>query len=107
VSVCHCGQCRRWHGHAGAYTAADKSRFRLTEQRGLRWFRSSDFAQRGFCAECGSSLFYQHDKANYVAIAAGSLDDSKGLKTVQHIFVAHRGAYEHLDDGLPQRPEGM
>jgi hypothetical protein len=25
VILCHCGQCRRWHGHLGAYTSAARA----------------------------------------------------------------------------------
>ena len=32
----------------------------LTEAR-PRWYRSSDWAERGFCNECGSQMFYRMD----------------------------------------------
>src|SRR5258708_12287502 len=59
VVNCHCGQCRRFHGHVGAYTNAARADMRFDEERGVRWYRSSSFAQRGFFAEFGSSLFSQ------------------------------------------------
>jgi hypothetical protein len=59
VTVCHCGQCRRWHGHVGAYTAVPRDGVSLTESRGLAWFASSSFARRGYCREFGSSLFWE------------------------------------------------
>jgi hypothetical protein len=61
VVNCHCGQCRRFHGHVGAYTNAARADVHFAEKRGLRWYRSSSFAQRGFCGECGASLFWQGD----------------------------------------------
>jgi len=105
ISLCHCGQCRKWHGHAGAYTAVDKPRLKLVQERGLRWYRSSNFAQRGYCAECGSSLFWRHDKAGHVAIAAGTLDGPTGVKLEKHIYAAHKGDYYDIKDGLPQFAE--
>ena len=105
ISVCHCGQCRKWHGHAGAYTAVDRARLKLTEKRGLRWFRSSALAQRGFCGECGSSLFWQHDKAGHTSIAAGTLDGPTRARTVKHIYAAHKGDYYEIEGDLPRFAE--
>jgi len=48
VVDCHCGQCRRFHGHVAAYTNAVLADVAFAEKRGLRWYRSSSFAQRGF-----------------------------------------------------------
>jgi hypothetical protein len=106
VVNCHCGQCRRFHGHLGAYTNTALSDFRFDEKRGLRWYQSSSFAQRGFCGECGSSLFWQRIGDDLISVAAGCLDAPTGLRTVGHIFVAHRGDYYEIKDGLKQHPDG-
>ncbi|WP_245814239.1 GFA family protein [Cystobacter ferrugineus] len=67
-------KCRRWHGHVGAYTAVDRPGFELTEQRGLRWYAASATVRRGFCGECGSSLFWDEEGAPKMSICAGTLD---------------------------------
>ncbi len=102
VTLCHCGQCRRTHGHLGAYTNTPHEAFVLTESRGLKWYRSSAEARRGFCSECGASLFYEPAGKDYMAIAAGSLDLPTGLKTECHIFTADASDYYTLDDDLPK-----
>lgn len=101
VVVCHCGQCRRWHGHVGAYTQCDADGLRLDEDRGLAWFRSSEVARRGFCRECGSSLFWQRHGSDRVSVAAGALDAPTGLATTLQIFAADKGDYYDLDPALP------
>jgi hypothetical protein len=106
VVNCHCGQCRRFHGHVGAYTNAARADVHFAAERGLRWYRSSSFAQRGFCGECGASLFWQGDGGDTLSIAAGCLDAPTGLRTVGHIFVAHRGDYYEITDGLTQHADG-
>mgnify|MGYP000570492400 CR=1 FL=1 len=103
VVLCHCGQCRRWHGHVGAYTSVDSDGLTLTEQRGLAWFRSSSFAQRGFCRECGSSLFWQADGKKIISITAGALDAPTHLATTIQIFTEDRGDYYALDESIPVR----
>ncbi len=107
VINCHCGQCRRSHGHVAAYTSAKREDLVLTEDRGLKWYRSSDFARRGFCGDCGASLFWEPAGQGRVSIAAGGIDASSGLATVRNIFTAHKGDYYEIADGLDSLPEGM
>ena len=105
VVNCHCTQCRRTHGHFSAYTAAVPDALTLLREDSLKWFRSSENAARGFCSECGASLFWKPASGEYVAIAAGTLDPPTGLRTVAHIFCAHAGDYYDIDDGLPAHAE--
>jgi hypothetical protein len=107
VVNCHCGQCRRTHGHFAAYTNTKRDNLVLRESRGLKWFASSDRARRGFCAECGASLFWEAAGTDVVAVAAGTLDAPTGLKTVANIHVAAKGDYYEIADGLPQSPSGF
>jgi hypothetical protein len=107
VVNCHCGQCRRFHGHFGAYSAAAVGDLAIEGEASLRWFHSSQTARRGFCQVCGSSLFWQMLGGPSVAIAAGSLDAPTGLKTIRHIFTDDAGDYYALDDGLEKLPGSM
>jgi hypothetical protein len=110
VLICHCGECRRWHGHVSASTAARRTDLIVTEDRGLHWIQSphSDArARRGFCAECGSSLFWDPPGRDTISIAAGTLDGETGLRTASHWFVSQAGDYYELpDDGLPRHVRG-
>ena len=104
---CHCSQCRKMTGHYLAATAAKHDKFRLTREDGLAWYRSSDTARRGFCRICGSTLFWQGDGRDYVAIAAGSLDAPTGIRLEGHIFCADKGDYYEITDGDYQRPQWL
>lgn len=101
VVYCHCKQCRRTSGHFVAATACATDDLELVVKKSLSWFRSSDTAGRAFCRECGSSLFWQGDGKDYVAIMAGCLNEPTGLQAKQHIFVADAGDYYHITDDLP------
>lgn len=105
VSHCHCAMCRRWHGHVGAYTNVARSGLEFTEARGLKWFRSSAIARRGFCGECGSSLFWDGDKRDAISVAAGALDAPTGLVSNVQIFTEDKGDYYELDPRVPIRPK--
>ena len=106
VLICHCAECRRWHGHVCATTAVTREDLVLVEQRGLRWIESphSDArARRGFCGECGSSLFWDPPARRTISIAAGTLDAPTGLRVAAHWYVTQAGDYYALpEDGLPR-----
>jgi len=106
VIVCHCIECRRWTGHVLAATAVPREGLVLLEQGGLRWIESphSDSrARRGFCAECGSSLFWDAPARDVISVAAGTLDGPTGLGLLAHVYVSEAGDYYDLpEDGLPR-----
>lgn len=105
VVVCHCRMCRKAHGHIGAYTASAREALRLVEARGLKWYQSSAQARRGFCSECGATLFWDGDGRDTMSIAAGTLDEPTGLATALQIHVASAGDYYAVDASTPIRPE--
>jgi len=107
IVACHCSQCRRVTGHFLAATATRRSRLRLLRDGGLKWYDSSEAARRGFCALCGSTLFWEPRGRDHISIAAGSLDDSRDLAIVCHIHVADKGAYYELDPGMKQVADGQ
>jgi hypothetical protein len=106
VVACHCSQCRRWSGNFVAATRALSADLTLTETTTLAWHRSSDEAERGFCARCGSSLFWRRadGEGKWTSIMAGTLDPPTGLKLRRHIFVADKSDFYDVTDGLPQHP---
>ena len=63
VHVCHCATCRGWSGApALSIDCGRKVTFEGSEH--LRTYDSSEWADRGFCAQCGTHLFYRlkHDQ---------------------------------------------
>ena len=104
--ACHCSQCRKTSGHYWSATQAKTADLHLLEGRGLRWFRSSGIAQRGFCQHCGSSLFWRPDGADTTSIGSGTLDGPSGLKTMCHIYVADKGNYVDIAPAVVQWPQG-
>ena len=107
VTACHCGQCRSWSGHYWASLNVPFESLKVIKgDDALGWFKSSNYARRGFCKECGSALFWHADKLDdhkhRIAIGAGAIDRAAALKLAEHIFVADKGAYYDISDGLPQ-----
>lgn len=104
-TACHCGQCRRWSGHVWASVSVPQDRIAVEGEENLRWFRSSDRARRGFCGICGTSMFWQADGDDSIDVAAGAIANPTGLRLESHIYVADKGDYYDIADGLPQYPQ--
>ena len=99
VIACHCTQCRKQTGTYMSATAAADADFKFTESRGLKWYRSSAEAQRGFCGECGSALFWKRDGSDSISITAGSIDGPTGVALEGHIFCKSAGDYYEIAGG--------
>ena len=101
---CHCENCRRTHGHVSAYTSVDKKDLVMISQQSLKWYHDhSPDTYRGFCEQCGASLFWDaRDGNNKMAISAGTLDSGHGLKTIGHVYVSEAGSYYEIYDDLPR-----
>ncbi|MEE4189323.1 MAG: GFA family protein, partial [Roseobacter sp.] len=76
LTVCHCDMCRR-HS-SGMFIGLSPDQSTLMIDGPAKSFRSSDWAERGFCSTCGSTLWYGtvHDGARY--LAAGLFDNAAG-----------------------------
>jgi hypothetical protein len=103
-NACHCSQCRRQSGHYWAATDVPRSALTIHGAGNLTWFRSSAKVRRGFCATCGSFLFWDRADNPTIAVAMGAFDPPTGARLASHIFVADKGDYYDIADGLPQRP---
>ena len=103
VEYCHCSQCRKTSGHFVAAASCKPDDLRIVEDTSLRWYASSQDADRGFCNVCGSSVLWRPAHGRYISIMAGTLDAPTGLAAIQHIFVADASDYYTIADGLPQQ----
>ncbi len=101
--ICHCDMCRKWSGgvYIGYQAAADQVSF--TGQENVTTYVSSDWAERGFCKTCGSSLFYRvtapgphHGQYHF---GFGTLDDPAGVVVHDEIFIDQKpDSYSFADD---------
>ena len=102
AAACHCSKCRKASGNYEAGVDVDRSAVTITGEASLAWFQSSDRARRGFCATCGSPLFFEFLDADRIGLNLGAFDGPTGVKVVEHIFVADKGDYYEICDGAPQ-----
>ena len=101
IVACHCTQCQK---QTGLYYAATNVADERLTIRGdsLKWYQSSEKARRGFCGNCGSALFWKHDKDDFTSILAGSIDGDSGLRIEKHIYTSDKGSFYEITDTLPQ-----
>ena len=89
IAACHCGMCRRWTG--GPLLAVGTNDVEWVGEDKVTIFKSSDWAERGFCSVCGSSLFYRvtapgpHEGRTHLAF--GTLDDQRGFELKLEYFI--------------------
>jgi hypothetical protein len=100
--ACHCSQCRRQSGHFWASTDVPRSAVSIEGGDNVRWYQASEKVRRGFCATCGSFLFWDAPKREKLAIAMGAFEAPTGTRIAKHIFTAFKGDYYEIGDGVPQ-----
>ena len=103
--ACHCSQCRKQSGHYFASTNVRRSALRIEGEETVTWYRSSEKVRRGFCSKCGSVLFWDPIGREIISVAMGAFDKPTGTRLAIHIFVADKGDYYDIADGLPQNEQ--
>ncbi len=90
VGLCHCATCRRWSGgplfsiHCGkgvSFSGGEPARY-----------RSSEWAERGFCPNCGTHLFYYLLPGDDYVIPAGLFNEA-AFELTAEIFIDEKPAY--------------
>ncbi len=100
--TCHCRQCRQQSGNYFSAAPAPKDAVTYTHDHGLAWYRASETATRGFCRDCGSTLFWRADQGPNVMVAMASLSDTRGMTLSGHYWMDFKGDYYEIADDLPQ-----
>ena len=104
-SHCHCSMCRKAHG-AGYVTwlgfEQEQVTFTAGEQQ-LVWYESSPGAQRGFCSQCGSSMFFRSQRwAGELHIALGCISDAIDRQPQANVFFDEHVDWMPIDHSLKQ-----
>jgi hypothetical protein len=85
IHVCHCSICRRWSGGPAFATGVGSITFE--GQDSIQRFDSSDWAERGFCKRCGSSLFYRLKTTDHYIMNLGAFDDQARFGVIREIYI--------------------
>jgi len=92
VGACHCHMCRRWGG--GPLIAIDcGTDVGIEGKEDVRVFDSSAWAERGFCKDCGTHLFYRLKESGQYFIPAGLFDEDPQLTFDNQVFIDEKPDY--------------
>lgn len=102
--VCHCRMCQKAFGAFYApLVGGAKAAFEVTRGT-ISYYRSSDIAQRGFCAACGTPLTFGYVDGDHVSVAIGSLDHPEDFPIIDQHGVEGRYGFVAGIGQLPERP---
>jgi class 3 adenylate cyclase len=103
---CHCRMCQKFTGapvSTGSTYPASAVQFTKGQPK---YFRSSPFAERGFCANCGSSLTYRPAEpavskawAGWILIYTGTLDNPAPNVPTWHLGVESQMPWLDIQQG--------
>ena len=101
VDVCHCEMCRRTYGSFAAMVAG--AEFSVAGEEHVGTYKSSDWAERSFCKNCGSALWYRFTPTDFYSFAAGHFELPEGLPIKQQIFVEEKPDWYDLAQESPMK----
>lgn len=90
--ACHCDMCRRWT--AGPFMSIHcGSPLNIEDDAALGVYRSSEWAERYFCKQCGTSLYYKLVGKDHYGISVEAFDDNSDFQFVSQIFIDEKPAH--------------
>jgi hypothetical protein len=92
VEACHCTMCRQWGGSALLCVQCE-SDVEIDGDEQVARYRSSKWAERGFCRQCGSNLFYRYLPADSYCFTAGLFPDDALKPLSEEIFIDEKPDY--------------
>jgi hypothetical protein len=105
---CHCHICQKSSGQPAEITVPIKPGSLTFVKAQPKYYLSSDYGKRGFCAKCGSRLVWKAtDPINdwLTNVTVGSLDDSAQARPSSHIYVDTQLSWYQVEETLPKYRE--
>lgn len=97
ASACHCDMCRRWA--SGPMLAVHPDKITIDHPERVGWYRSSEWAERGFCKTCGGAMFFRIVATGDLVAGAGTFDDPTLIHGMrEHIFIDEKPDYYDFKD---------
>lgn len=92
IGACHCGMCRKWSG--GPLLAVDcGTEVSFSGGDNVSAFQASEWAQRGFCNQCGTHLFYKLLANGQYMMPAGLFEGTPAFNFDHQIFIEEKPSY--------------
>lgn len=103
VHYCHCRMCQKAFGNLfGVFGSVPRAALRFTAGS-PKHYRSSPYAERGFCAGCGTPLTFRYLKSEWIAVSIGSLDQPQAARPEIHWGIESQVPWLAIHDDLPRK----
>ena len=89
-TACHCSMCRKW---GGLWMAVECSNVHFDSEDMLATYGSSAWAERGFCSNCGTHLFYRVKRDDQYYIPVGLFDGVDDFVLKRQIYIDQKPDY--------------
>ncbi len=92
LSACHCTTCRKWA--SGPLMSVDcGTDVKFEGEEYIKVYNSSEWAERGFCIQCGSSLFYRLKQKLQYYIPIALFENCDDVVFKSQIFIDKKPKY--------------
>ncbi|MFR6675386.1 MAG: GFA family protein [Enterococcus avium] len=99
ITVCHCHMCQKFFGGPFLSLAGVLPKdVEISGEEQIQRYLSSEWAERGFCKQCGSSLFYHSLADDEYYFPAGLFDEIDQAKLTTEIFYDQKPAFFHFKE---------
>lgn len=106
ITVCHCHMCQKFFG--GPFLSLSgilPEAFVMQGETKIRRFMSSEWAERGSCKVCGSSLFYHSLADDTYYFPAGLFDALDHAMLKEEIFYDQKPTFFHYQESTEKLTE--
>jgi hypothetical protein len=104
VHCCHCRLCQRAFGNLFAVLVSLPTLALSFTCGAPQLYRSTPYAERGFCSACGTPLTFRYLRWECIAIAIGSLDRPDAVRPEMRGGIESQVPWLVLHDDLPRKP---
>ncbi|RWU20779.1 aldehyde-activating protein [Pseudomonas alkylphenolica] len=91
VDACHCSMCRQWGG-GPLFSVHCSQPVRFTAGQPV-FYESSEWAERGFCGQCGTHLLYRLKSGQFDSVSVGVLEGDTDWVFDLQVYVDSKPAY--------------
>ncbi|TDX28822.1 GFA family protein [Rhodovulum visakhapatnamense] len=100
LGACHCGMCRKWT--SGPLMAVHTTQ-PIRAEGPVKTYASSQWAERAFCSDCGSSLWYaftaEGAHKGHCFVSAGLFEGTRDLPLSSEVYIDSKpGGYAFAGD---------
>lgn len=105
-TICYCVDCRRAAGaHAVAWFTVPTATLRFA--KAPKRVRSSEAADRGFCPDCGTQIFWQdRNQPDLIDVTICSLDEPDRVPPGDHVWTGSKPGWVEIGGNLPRYVRG-